>query len=100
MYYLIKWILCSGALLSLTSCSHLSKVGPPPKIDQCQLKVIPQANTTVLVTARCKNQKGVKFDLPITKMDKYQCFHPEQFVDGIIYIDKLLSVMRTEMAGN
>lgn len=97
MSYLIKWILYLKILLSLASCSSLALLGSPPKVDLCMLRVKSNENGTLTVDGRCKNQKDIKFTLPITKMDKYVCIAPNQFVDAMTYVDKVISTLRTEM---
>ena len=96
MLYLIKWIVFYVLVLSSFGCSTMGLVGPAPKVDLCSLYAFENPNKTWTVQARCKNQKGVKFDLPVSKLDKYMCVHPDQFVDTIIYFNKLISAIKTE----
>lgn len=76
----------------------LQKVGEPPKVDLCQVRVLPnpKSEKTVLVDLICKNQKGIKFILPVSKADKYVCFAPNQFVDAFTYIGKLIEALKID----
>jgi len=61
------------------------------------LRVMNNGDGTLQVDGRCKNQKDIKFTLPIIKMDKYVCVAPNQFVDAMTYVDKVIATLRTEM---
>lgn len=75
----------------------LAKVGKPPKVDLCILRVRPGVtDKTLAVDLRCKNQKGVKFDVPVSKADKYMCIHPEQFTDAFVYVGKLIEALKID----
>jgi len=86
-----------AAILILNSCSMLQKVGEPPKVDICLLNVIKKTDTTYTVELKCKNQKGVKFNVPINKADKYVCFPPNQFVDAFTYVGKLVEALKIDV---
>lgn len=98
MLYSIKWISFLGSLLVLNSgCTLMSTVGQPPKVDLCELRITENPNQTFMVRGRCKNQKSVKFDLDVSKLDGYMCVHPDQFVDAFTYIDKLITAVKKEI---
>ena len=99
MFYLIKWIGIFAALLSLASCSMLSKVGAPPKADLCMIQVMPHKTVkdALAVDLRCKNQKGTKFTIPIKNADKYVCLAPNQFVDVFTYVGKVVEALKIDV---
>lgn len=75
----------------------LSTIGPAPKVDLCSLHVFQNPNQTYTVQGRCKNQKGVKFDLPVSGLDKYMCVHPDQYVDAMTYLNKFIHALQLEI---
>lgn len=75
----------------------MSQLGPAPKVDLCQLHAFENPNKTWTVTGQCKNQKSVRFDIPVSQMDKMMCTFPDQFVDMMTYINKLMSAFKSEI---
>lgn len=63
------------------------------------VRVLPHATVAgaLAVDLRCKNQKGVKFNIPVKKADKYVCVAPNQFVDAFTYIGKVIEALKLDV---
>jgi hypothetical protein len=76
----------------------LAKVGRPPKIDLCQIRVLPHKTKPgkLTVDLECVNQKRTMFYVPIHKADKYVCVMGNQFVDGVTYVGKVIEALKLD----
>lgn len=97
MYCLINWINFFVILFLSSGCSTLNLAGKPPKVDIVLLDVAENPNKTWRVQGRAKNQNGVKYDVPVSEMDKMVCTYPDQFVDMMTYIGKIMSAFKSEL---
>lgn len=80
-------------------CNTLALLGKPPKLDSCQLNVTNIEGNQYKVIASCLNQNQIRFDLPINKLDKYQCFEPQQLSDVLTYAEKGITLFLKEFKG-
>jgi len=84
MQYLLKYTIL---VLSLSSCVALP---PAPKTRIC---LVDAENSKM----RCINYKQTKYDVPISKADKYVCTPSQDYLELNSYINKMADIFRRQV---
>ena len=94
MRFVVKLTVLLISILSLSNCVGIP---PAPRMDVGILRVQDLGDKKFKVEGLFENDKGTEFKIDASKLDKYLVIHPQQALDMIAWMNKVMVILKAEL---